>query len=255
MNAFYRAVKLIISGAKPAPEDLEGLSQTELRILCECEAVGCKAGFFKNLLQAGEGKTAGEDGLKERIDSLAEDLLDICRLESGELQLKVEEVNLKNIILECMEEFHGEAKQKNIRFVACIDSHPLSLFADKRHLEKVTKILFSNAIKFTQEGGKVDILVKGLPQEIIVSVIDSGIGIEPVRHKKVFERFGVPDACSDRLKGSGIGLNLVKLIVVAHGGNIWVEGGKNRGSNFSFCLYRHMQCDISHPKKIDSLFS
>jgi len=254
MNNFYHAVELIVAGAKPAPEDLEGLSPAERQILCECEAVGCQKGFFKTLLQTGENKTAGEDVSRGRIESLAADLLDICRLESGELQLEVEEINLKNIILECMEEFHEEARAKNIKFVARLDSHPLLLYADRRYIKRIPNILFSNALKFTPEGGRVDILAKGLPQEIIVSVIDNGIGIEPAGHKKVFERFGVPEACSDMLKGFGVYLNLVKLLVDAHGGKIWVESGKNRGSNFSFCLYRHMQCDISRPKKIESLF-
>jgi signal transduction histidine kinase len=96
--------------------------------------------------------------------------------------------------------------------------------------------LISNAVKFTEEGS-VTCRVRWQDDEIIVSVIDTGIGIKKEDHARIFEKFAqAGDPHTDRSKGTGLGLPISKQIVENHGGRIWLESEPGKGSNFSFAL-------------------
>ena len=118
------------------------------------------------------------------------------------------------------------------------------VLGDREKLRQVLSNLVSNAIKFTPEHGEVQVLVQTLPSDdaatarsVQVSVIDSGIGIPPELHDKVFDTFyQVDNSPSRAYEGSGLGLAIVRRFVEAHGGQVWVESGSERGTVFRFTL-------------------
>jgi signal transduction histidine kinase len=111
--------------------------------------------------------------------------------------------------------------------------------ADAARLEQVLSNLIGNAIKYSPHGGAVRVTGRALPDEVVVSVSDEGIGIPIEEQSHIFERFyRVDDALSRRTAGSGLGLYLAKAVVDAHGGRIWVESTSGHGASFSFALPR-----------------
>jgi len=111
------------------------------------------------------------------------------------------------------------------------------LTADRRWLEHVMTNLVGNAIKFTPEGGHVWVLIKRRPADVIVQVIDSGVGIPKEAQKNLFSKFYQVDGSATRkVGGTGLGLYIARQIVEAHGGKIWVESEVGKGSVFSFSL-------------------
>jgi signal transduction histidine kinase len=111
--------------------------------------------------------------------------------------------------------------------------------ADAARLEQVLSNLIGNAIKYSPTGGVVRVKGRVLPDEVIVSVSDEGIGIPVEEQARIFERFyRVDDALSRRTAGSGLGLYLAKAVIDAHGGRIWVESTPSHGASFSFALPR-----------------
>jgi signal transduction histidine kinase len=110
---------------------------------------------------------------------------------------------------------------------------------DATRLEQVLSNLIGNAIKYSPKGGAVRITGRVLPDHVVVSVSDEGIGIPVEEQGRIFERFyRVDDVLSRRTAGSGLGLYLAQAIVEAHGGKIWVESAPGRGASFSFSLPR-----------------
>lgn len=244
----------IIIGEHVKEEDLAGFSEKERELLHECESVGRQRGFLCNFLKKPGDEGCTWESFQQEVETLAQNLLDICKLESNGLMLNVELVNMKNLILECMEEFHELGEHRNIHLVARIDSQPLKVYGDGCRLKQVLSILLNNAIKFSSEGSTIELLAKGLPQEIIISVIDHGIGIDLERQKNVFHRFIESSEQANEQKGTGIGLNLVKLLVRVHGGHVWVESTAKQGSNFSFCVPREILYHLVKERKVCSLF-
>ncbi|RSD34896.1 MAG: multi-sensor signal transduction histidine kinase, partial [Methanohalophilus sp.] len=113
------------------------------------------------------------------------------------------------------------------------------VYADKLKIKQVLYNLFSNAIKFTPEKGKIAIDIDYGDEDITISVSDSGIGIPPEEQDKIFESFRQLDSNSNRqYQGTGLGLALVKKIIEMHGGQIWVESEVGKGSTFKFTLPR-----------------
>ncbi|MEK7861249.1 MAG: ATP-binding protein, partial [Chloroflexota bacterium] len=109
--------------------------------------------------------------------------------------------------------------------------------ADERKVKQVVVNLMSNAVKFTPDGGRVDVVARRESEEVEVAVRDNGIGIDPADRERIFEEFQQARRDPERSReGTGLGLTLSKRFVELHGGRIWVESAPGAGSTFTFRL-------------------
>jgi PAS domain S-box-containing protein len=173
----------------------------------------------------------------DRLTQLIDNLLDASRLQAGGLKLNLGDVALDQMAQRLVEKFRTQTSQH----VLSVDFPPTwpTVQADAARLEQVLSNLIGNAIKYSPTGGAVYVKGRVLPDEVIVSVSDEGIGIPVEEQDRIFERFyRVDDALSRRTAGSGLGLYLAKAVIDAHGGRIWVESTPGHGASFSFALPR-----------------
>lgn len=172
----------------------------------------------------------------ERLTNLINDVLDLAKLESGKIEWKLEPVSLTEIIEQATAATSALFLTKPLQLIQDIEPELPQIVADKDRLIQVIINLISNAIKFTSEGSII-CRVKKTNKEVIISIIDTGIGIATDDQNQVFEKFKqVGDTLTDKPKGTGLGLSICKQIVEYHGGRIWVESELGKGSNFSFTL-------------------
>jgi hypothetical protein len=166
------------------------------------------------------------------------DILDISKIEAGKMELEPEQFELEEIISELKNTLEPLVKKKQL--ILDVDTNQeYPVYADKLKIKQVLYNLFSNAIKFTPEKGKIAIDIDYGDEDITISVSDSGIGIPPEEQDKIFESFRQLDSNSNRqYQGTGLGLALVKKIIEMHGGQIWVESEAGKGSTFKFTLPR-----------------
>ena len=171
------------------------------------------------------------------------DLLDVAKMEAGKFDVISEAGNLKDAIRDRAEAFKSLAFAKNLKITLEIEENLPKAYFDKVRIKQVLNNLLSNAVKFSNSG---EIKIKAsrqqdqnAPMDIVISVSDSGIGIEPDEGDKLFSRFGqlVRGSRSLAAKGSGLGLYIAKGIVEAMGGSIWYESeGAGYGSTFYFTV-------------------
>jgi two-component system phosphate regulon sensor histidine kinase PhoR len=172
----------------------------------------------------------------ERLNSLVNDLLDLSYLESKEIRLERQDVNLKNLADEVLTGFKSHLKKKAIEAVNNLPAN-ISAEADGYKLRQVFTNLIDNAIKFNKEKGTIAIYCEKLANRIKIIVEDSGAGIPSKDITRIFERFyRVDKARSRELGGTGLGLSIVKHIVELHGGVVGVESTEGLGSKFFFTL-------------------
>ena len=181
---------------------------------------------------------------------LEEDILDVARIESGTLILKTEKFNLKEMIIEILREYEQKMIQnkKNIKlFYESSDNDEIIIVdGDRNRLIQVVSNLLNNAIKFTKEGSITVIFErkKGIRNdnidEIVVSIKDTGAGIDSEILPKLFTKFATKSKAEG---GTGLGLFISKSIIERHGGRIWAINnatttinGDGKGSTFAFSL-------------------
>lgn len=170
---------------------------------------------------------------------LANNLLDITRMNSGHIKLNMKNVDivfLSRVITESVELY---AKQKNIKmsFKSNVESKIIGI--DEEKFERIILNLLSNAMKFTENGGQITVLLEENKKSnfVQIKVIDTGIGIPKEKQEIIFEKFGqVDNNLSRQAEGTGIGLSLVKLLVDVLGGTIEVESELGEGSTFIITL-------------------
>jgi PAS domain S-box-containing protein len=175
-----------------------------------------------------------------RLLELTNDLLDIHRMESGKLQLKLQDVDVRDLLRKCVDEIQPLLDQKFQHLHLQIPNGPLTVQADPLRLDQVIINLLNNATKFTAEDGHITIQVKEVNKSggLEISVKDTGIGISPQDLIRVFEPFAAIDKPT-YYKGTGLGLSLSKMLVGAHGGSISASSpGRNQGATFTFTLPR-----------------
>ena len=183
-----------------------------------------------------------EDNLKvvvsegERLTKLIDDVLDLAKIEAGKLEWHMESVTMAEIIDRATAATSSLFDQKGLRLEKQIAADLPPVTGDQDRLIQVVINLISNAVKFT-DAGTISCRATRRGGELVVSVIDTGMGIAPSDQPKVFERFKqVGDTLTDKPKGTGLGLPICREIVEHHGGRIWVESEIGRGSTFSFSL-------------------
>jgi two-component system phosphate regulon sensor histidine kinase PhoR len=166
-----------------------------------------------------------------RLNQLTEDLLDLYRLETGALQLERESVQLQPLAQSSLEVIAQRAKEKRLTLQLEVPER-LRASADHKALEQILTNLLDNAVKYTPEGGRITVSGEGKGPRVVLSVSDTGTGIDAKHLKRIFERFYRADEGRSRaLGGTGLGLAIVKHLSQAMGGEAGVESGP-RGSRF-----------------------
>jgi PAS domain S-box-containing protein len=172
----------------------------------------------------------------ERLTALINDVLDLAKIESGKMQWQMRPMRIAAVIEQAVAATTALAEQKDLQIVTEVEETLPMIEADPDRLMQVVVNLLSNAVKFTDQG-RVTCRARRTGQELVVSVIDTGIGIATEEHDKIFEQFvQVSDTLTGKPTGTGLGLPICQEIVERHGGRIWVESEPGRGSTFSFTL-------------------
>jgi len=184
--------------------------------------------------------------VKELLN-LISDLLDIPRIETGQLVQEMKETSLLEVIHSSINELYGLAEQKGIRIKEHLPENLPPVYGSAPRLKQVMTNLVSNAIQYTQEG---EIIVKAIDseKEIQVDVMDTGIGIPSKDLPHIFTDFYC--ASNVKKKGTGLGLSISKRIIEAHGGKIWCESPcqeSNTGSRFIFILPKVYEVERRQP--------
>lgn len=166
------------------------------------------------------------------------DLLDVSRIITGKLQLKIEKISIPALLNGAVDAVAPAAKAKSIKINVNLDPRALHMQADPSRLQQVIWNLLSNAIKFTPKKGLISLTALVLVDHLVIDVKDNGQGIDPKFLPYVFERFRQEDATTTRVHGGlGLGLSIVRHLVEAHEGTVSVRSeGKGRGAHFTVRL-------------------
>lgn len=174
----------------------------------------------------------------EFITRLIEDLIAFDRIEAGKINLELQLVSI-NDLLGAVTHARRLALPKGFSIQFNLDPSSGVILLDSVRINQVLTNLLDNAIKYSPDGGTIQVRTIAHPGEVWVSIGDEGMGMTPEETKVIFDRFHqLESGRAHRAGGLGIGLSLVRELVALHGGRIWVEGKKGRGSTFFFALPR-----------------
>jgi len=172
----------------------------------------------------------------QRLTQLIDDVLDLAKIEAGKLTWNMQTLSVVEVIDRALTATTSLFEGKPVHVVKKVECDLPAITGDEHRLIQVLINLISNAVKFTPSGS-VTVAARARDGEITVSVTDSGIGIAPDDHQKIFEKFKqVGDTLTDKPRGTGLGLPICKEIVEHHGGHIGVASELGKGSTFSFAL-------------------
>jgi signal transduction histidine kinase len=168
--------------------------------------------------------------------SLINDVLDLSKVEAGQVKLEVGTFSLREALERGFVMVRERALDNGVKLELHPGEDPGLVDGDERRIRQVIFNLLSNAVKFTPAGGSVAIASARVNGEVQVSVTDTGPGIAPEDHARIFEEFQQTDIGLEQREGTGLGLALSKRLVELHGGRIWVESELGSGSRFVFTL-------------------
>lgn len=170
--------------------------------------------------------------------SLINDILDLSKIESGKIEMNIEEISLPAAINDTMEMVRTTAMKHNINLIKQFDPELELLEADKQKLKQILFNLLSNAVKFSKpNGSSITITTEKYDEMVQISVSDTGIGIKKEDMGKLFNKFQqIESATYRKYGGTGLGLAISKELVELHGGSIWAESKYGEGTTFSFEL-------------------
>ncbi|GAB4543687.1 MAG: hypothetical protein Fur002_16200 [Anaerolineales bacterium] len=174
-------------------------------------------------------------GSVQHITTLINDLLDLGRLEAG-FDSRRELIRMDDILKYSLDMFETEVQRKRIRLTVDIaeDVHPLR--ANPIRIRQMIDNLLGNAIKYTPEEGRVRVQLSNQEGQVILKVEDTGHGIPPEEHSRIFDKFFRATNAPENVPGSGLGLAIVKSIVDSHQGRVWVDSSVGVGSAFTVIL-------------------
>jgi PAS domain S-box-containing protein len=168
----------------------------------------------------------------ERLERLVDDLLFAARADAGKLELTLAEVDLEQLVLECVESARPAAEQQEILLDCSTEPVP-PIAGDSARLSQLLDNLVSNAIKFTPAGGSVMVTLTANGGSAVIDVSDTGIGIPSGERPRLFERFFRSTLATERaIQGTGLGLSITKDIAESHGGRIDCESTEGTGTTF-----------------------
>jgi two-component system sensor histidine kinase GlrK len=168
----------------------------------------------------------------QRLTGLVNSILDLSKMESGMMMYTFEQRRIVPLIDQAVSEIAPYAEAKKIHMEKQVAADLSSYRMDGERILDVLRNLLGNAVKFSPEGGRVAIDANPMEGGLKVSINNSGHGIPEDRLALIFEKY----QSSDRKKGTGLGLTIVKHIIAAHGGKVWVESDPGKGSTFTFVL-------------------
>jgi signal transduction histidine kinase len=172
----------------------------------------------------------------DRISGFTNQFLDLARIEAGKMEFRREPVDLGEVVARAVQEARVNAERKSIALTQSLQPVP-TVMADLEKIHHAVGNLLGNAIKFTQNGGSVHVSLAPTSTGVRCSVRDTGVGIDPEDIPRLFTKFfQAKSAGKISVKGTGIGLALVKGIVEGHGGSVEVESVPGEGSTFSIHL-------------------
>src|SRR5262245_51248441 len=155
--------------------------------------------------------------------SLINDILDLSKIEAGRMELEITEFHLPTAIENALTLVRERAGRRGIALETQVDERLGQIQADERKIRQVVLNLLSNAMKFTPEGGRIEVTARPSDGSIEVSVADTGIGIAPEDQAAVFEEFRQVGRSDKKAEGTGLGLTLCRKFIELHGGRIWFK--------------------------------
>lgn len=174
----------------------------------------------------------------ERMNALVNDLLTLSHAEEASVSYRFEKVDLIYLIEQTVFDFSGETNKKNIELMFLKPDYLIpTINCDKEMIIVVIQNLLENAIKYSNEGGKVFVSLKQDGSDAIISVRDTGIGVKEEDKENIFKKFyRAPNAVEKEIIGSGLGLFTTKNIVERHKGKIWFDSTAGKGTTFFVSL-------------------
>jgi two-component system phosphate regulon sensor histidine kinase PhoR len=171
------------------------------------------------------------DGMTQMVS----ELIELSRIETGKIKLKLEPLNLNLLAEEVIARLGPQADRQQVSLSAELASGLPAVQVDKERIKQVMMNIIHNAIKFTATGGKVIVSTRLDGELVTTQVSDTGIGISREDLPHIFERFFKADK-SRSTSGTGLGLAIAKHTVQIHGGSVWVQSEEGKGSTFGFSL-------------------
>jgi Na+/proline symporter/signal transduction histidine kinase len=174
----------------------------------------------------------------ERMTRLINQVLDMEKLESGQTHLKYEQVVISDLIQGCLTSFKALSSERRVEIVPNFEIHDISMNVDRDRMSQVLTNLISNALKFSEENGSIEVGLAGYDDGgIIIWVKDHGKGIDEDSVHRIFDKFyQAQDQTLKKPIGTGLGLSITKQIVNMHGGEIWAESKEGQGTTFFFTV-------------------
>ena len=170
----------------------------------------------------------------ERLNRMINDMLDLDRIEAGRLVLRMEAVNV-NLVLEGAVERAHASSERHV-FTTELDPTQPIVQCDADRLAQIISNLLTNAVKYSPDGGEIEVRSRTADGFVEISVRDHGVGIAPEFAKRLFSRYERYEKTSGKVIGTGLGLAIARQIVEMHGGRIWVDSVKGEGSDFRFTI-------------------
>jgi signal transduction histidine kinase len=173
----------------------------------------------------------------ERLTAILNDLLDVSRIESGQVRLQRGPVNIEELIHSTVMEMHQQWSNKHISLAIDIPADLPPIVADGERLRQVMINLISNAYKYTRDGGRIDLVVRNGGGDVNIAIKDSGVGIADKDKEHIFTRFyRTENPLKEQAGGTGLGLSITKSLVELHGGRIWFDSVEGQGTTFNVQL-------------------
>ena len=186
-----------------------------------------------------------------RLSRIVTDLLDLSKLEQGSFNIEPREFDINELMRLSIIKFEKRITEKSISLTVGFETENMRVDADKDAIQRVITNLFDNAIKFTPEGGFIDVNTGVKDGSAYVSIQNSGLGIEKKDLMHIFDRFYKSDKSRSLDKnGAGLGLYIVKSIIQAHGERVWAESEPGEFTRFSFTLARANEKKKNDDKKL-----
>jgi len=186
----------------------------------------------------------------DRLLRLVDDLLLAARLQSGRFMLTVDDADLEAVASEALDEMHARADRRGISlFLAC--DGPTRIKCDRRRVLQLLDNLISNAVKFTPEGGRVELRVERTLTGAAIEIHDTGVGLDPGDEERIFDRFyRAASAVADQVPGTGLGLFIARAIAERHGGTLVARRREGGGSIFRLDLPAQAIATTAEPELV-----